>query len=138
MKASISIVTFTSAPMMPARYAKTSLAIPTRNFPGEPVFQRRFSFGDPLVLAGLHFREMLRNDVGDGVFERAGLQAGGEPVAMVSPPLGALREVERVSEGQCRTAALANRRRIENGIENLLHSGGLRTFSRTARFLASA
>ncbi len=57
---------------------------------------------------------------------------------MASPQFDALRDVQRVAEGQGRTAALANRRKIENGIENLLHSGGLRTFSRTARFLSSA
>jgi hypothetical protein len=67
--------------MMPARCAITSLAIPTRNFLGEPFFHRRFSFGDPLMLEGLHLREMLRNDLGDGGFERAGLQADGEPGA---------------------------------------------------------
>jgi hypothetical protein len=40
---------------------------------------------------------------------------------MVSPPLNVPREVERVAEGQCGIAALANRRKIENGLEGLLH-----------------
>ncbi len=52
-----------------------------------------------------------------------------EPVAMISPPLGVLREVQRVAEGQRGIAALANRRKIENGIENFLHWGELTTFS---------
>jgi len=44
-----------------------------------------------------------------------------DPVAMVSPPLRVLRQIERIAKRHGCAAALANRGKIENGMDYLSH-----------------